>query len=268
MLENTHPAPPPRLALLASLGLAWLWAIVAVGVGKHISSLDRTPGLIASAGLNALVKSNQLKTYVKHVVPSPTVVVINDNGKHLVDLVSPAWRFHIPHRHVSSWRSSHHRICPYRRLVHAIRFIPYARPAFFDGTQYSRRLPGVLRRLAIFSFSPPHTVLPNAKRHCECVYRRTVASGRSHPNRRASAWTDEQIQGYVFLWVFQQGMHIQSILTVGAVRLVAILPWFSLLFATIASVMLFVAASRVSRLEASGDSNKASVTSNANPDIA
>ena len=52
----------------------------------------------------------------------------------------------------------------------------------------------------------------------------------------------------------------------GAVRLLAILPWFALLFATIASVMLFVAASRVRRLEAGGDSdftNKASATSNA-----
>jgi hypothetical protein len=57
-------------------------------------------------------------------------------------------------------------------------------------------------------------------------------------------------------------------LRMGAVRLVAILPWFSFIFATIASVMLFVAASRVSRLEASGDSNKASATSNADPDIA
>ena len=96
MLENMHPAPPPRLALLVALGLAWSWAIVAVGVGKYHSSLHRTPGLIAFAGLNALVKSNQLKTYVKRVVPSPTVVVINDNGKHLADLVIPSVEFSHP----------------------------------------------------------------------------------------------------------------------------------------------------------------------------
>lgn len=92
MLENTHPVPPPQLALLVALGFAWSWAIVAVGVGKYNSSLHPTSGLTAVAGLNALVKSNQLKTYVKHVVPSPTVVVINDNGKYLI---SPAWSFHI-----------------------------------------------------------------------------------------------------------------------------------------------------------------------------
>jgi hypothetical protein len=45
------------------------------------------------------------------------------------------------------------------------------------------------------------------------------------------------------------------------VRLVAILPWFTFLFTIIASVTLFVAASRVTQLEESGDSdliNKAS----------
>ena len=66
-------------------------------------------------------------------------------------------------------------------------------------------------------------------------------------------------------------MQICSILTVEAVRLLVILPWFAFLFTTIASVLMSEAASRIYRLEAGGDSeliNKGSTTSNANPDVA
>jgi len=56
-------------------------------------------------------------------------------------------------------------------------------------------------------------------------------------------------------------MKIYCVLMLEVVRLVAILPWFTFLFTIIASVTLFVAASRVTQLEESGDSdliNKAS----------
>lgn len=66
----------------------WCWKAL-------LSRFHLAEGLIAVTGINALVKSNQLKDYVKHVVPSPTVVVINDNGNYPADLISPAWFVHI-----------------------------------------------------------------------------------------------------------------------------------------------------------------------------
>ncbi|PFH49465.1 hypothetical protein AMATHDRAFT_147648 [Amanita thiersii Skay4041] len=62
LLKNAKTGGPLFFARLAVLLLAWSWAIVGVGVG-----------------LNALVKSNQLKTKVKHLVPAPTIVDINDH---------------------------------------------------------------------------------------------------------------------------------------------------------------------------------------------
>ncbi|KAF8628289.1 hypothetical protein AX17_005993 [Amanita inopinata Kibby_2008] len=53
---------PFRLACVVTLILACTWGLIAMGVG-----------------LNALVKSNQMKGRVKRIVPPPTIIVINDN---------------------------------------------------------------------------------------------------------------------------------------------------------------------------------------------
>jgi hypothetical protein len=62
-------------------------------------------------------------------------------------------------------------------------------------------------------------------------------------------------------------MKICCVLMLEAVRLVAILPWFTFLFTIVASVTLFVAASRVKQLEESGEPDLMSKASEANPDV-
>ncbi|KAF8699457.1 hypothetical protein AX14_000947 [Amanita brunnescens Koide BX004] len=213
---KTIPQSPLWLARLTALGLAWSWAIVAVGI-------------------NALVKSNQLKAYVKHVVPSPTLVVINDNDIFQAGVVATS---------ISAVIAV---LCTLLILLH---------------------LRGPLSSTAL-------RVQGASLGFC-AVWLFSVLVPLTQFYRTRSAIVDASIGGVSLPDEAVQTVERALGLTnrykdLFFLRLLAILPWFAFLFTTIASVLLFVAASRIYRLEASRDSdliNKGSTTSNANPDVA
>jgi len=215
-MKDTQFDSPLWISRLVVLGLAWSWAFVAIG-----------------AEINALVKSNQLKDHVKHVVPSPTIVVINDNDIFRSGAVATS---------ISALIAASCTLLIFFQLHGPL-------------SPTALRLQGAsLAFCAVWLFSVlvPYTLF-YATRGAK-VY--ASIDGVSLPEEAVKT-----VEGALGLTSTYKDLHF--------LRLVAILPWFTFLFTIIASVTLFLAASRVTQLEESGDSdliNKAS--DDAKPEVA
>ncbi|KAF8628291.1 hypothetical protein AX17_005995 [Amanita inopinata Kibby_2008] len=192
-MSDKRRETPFGLVCVATLVLAWAWSLVAVG-----------------AGLNALVKSNQLKNRVKHIVPPPTVVVIDDNDVFQTGVVATT---------VSALVAL---LCTIFVLFHLrapLSSFPLRIQAFLLAFCAAWLLAALVpythyyaTRSAIVAAFIGGTQLPEAA--VQTVQRSLGLTSR-----------------YKDLWFL---------------RLFAILPWFTFLFTLAASVVLFMAASRAS----------------------
>lgn len=190
-MKNTHRRAPLRFARFTALGLAFAWGIIAFGIG-----------------INALVKSNDLKDNVKRLVPPPTVVNINDHDVFSAGAVATV---------IS--------------IVIAVLCI-----LFILADLVMTTTPGILKIegsvLGFFTTWLFATIIPVTH-----FYR--TRSAKIEASINGTPLSQQSIQ------TVSQALGLSSrYRDLFFLRLLAILPWFTFLFTLIATVVLFMAAGR------------------------
>jgi len=180
-----------KSTVLAALGMAWAWGVIAGGVG-----------------LNALIKSNQEKSRLRALVPSPTVLTIDTNDVFSSGVV----------------------VTTVSALIAVICTLTIIHIVFFPASSRIDRIHGIMLAFCavwLFVTMIPFTAFV-ANRSADVT---ATLNGVALP----SSLIDRAERTLGVTRVYKD---------ISYLRLVAILPWFTVLFTAIAAGVLFTASSR------------------------